>query len=57
MIAAHSRPGTTIHTDKHRTYSIFSKVGFVHNSICHKYSLSTKKMVRILNMLNPLIVQ
>ncbi|KCZ80069.1 hypothetical protein H312_02525 [Anncaliia algerae PRA339] len=36
-------PGTTIHTDEHKTYSILSKIGFLHNSVCQSILFSTKK--------------
>ncbi|KCZ74370.1 hypothetical protein H311_04665, partial [Anncaliia algerae PRA109] len=29
---------STIHTDEHKTHSLPSKIGFVHNFVCHKYS-------------------
>ncbi|KCZ79801.1 hypothetical protein H312_02802 [Anncaliia algerae PRA339] len=35
--------GSTIHTDEHKTHSLLSKIGFVHNFICHKYSFINKK--------------
>ncbi|KCZ76446.1 hypothetical protein H311_02556 [Anncaliia algerae PRA109] len=43
MIAAHSRPGTTIHRDKYKIYTILYKIGFVHNSVCYKYSFINKE--------------
>lgn len=31
-------PGSLIYTDEHRSYTSLSKIGFLHESVCHKYS-------------------
>lgn len=30
-------PGSTVHTDEHKSYKALSRVGFVHSSVCHKF--------------------
>ncbi|KAG0429451.1 hypothetical protein DMUE_5742, partial [Dictyocoela muelleri] len=30
--------GSTIRTDEHRSYSSLSKLGYIHQTVCHKYN-------------------
>jgi hypothetical protein len=35
-------PNSIIQTDEHKTYQRLNKIGFVHNSVCHKFEFVNK---------------
>lgn len=38
IICAQVVSGATIHTDEHRSYSSLSRYGYIHGTVCHKYT-------------------
>ncbi|KCZ77429.1 hypothetical protein H311_01561, partial [Anncaliia algerae PRA109] len=42
LICSQVTPGSVIWTDEHRSYSSLNNIGFLHDSVCHKYEFVHK---------------
>ena len=38
IICANVASNSIIHTDEHKSYSALNNMGFVHDTVCHKYT-------------------